>query len=136
MEFVRTFQSIDDMTAYADARLMAGCRVSNMDRSGFIGRPIRTWRDAVKAAGDLWPEGVEIVEGMIRDIESAHIAPPVSRKRRLKWDADDGDEVDHDRLRNGQEFWRKTVRQETTAPQTLTVVVQMAASGVHDSADI
>ena len=54
----------------------------------------------------VWAEGIQIVERMTRELDAADLPKPLSRRRKPRFDETDGDELDYDRLRTGQPFWR------------------------------
>lgn len=91
---------------------------------------------ALRMASEVWPEGLEIAEGMTRALESAAMPSPRDRRRRVSWSDAYGDEVDIDRLRSGMDFWRASERQETHGPQTLTIVVDVTTASLYSSTDV
>lgn len=98
-------------------------------RESFIGRRFESMRHAGQQADVLWAEGMEVLENMRRDLASVAMPAPKSRRRTLRWDDANGDEVDFDRLRSGQNFWRATQRQFVAGTATRTIVVQLGALG-------
>lgn len=97
--------------------------------SSFIGRhDIRTWAQAKAAAQGLWPKGNEIVEGMLDELKHVELPKPKSRKRRRRYSDENGDEVDYDRLRLGQPFWRTSRREHAGGEQFVTLVVDLCAA--------
>lgn len=93
--------------------------------AGWLGRDFDSVDEAVHAATQNWPEGVAVVERMVAKLAGS-IPSPVNRKRRRAWDASEGDDVCLDRLRSGQDYWRRSVRQSVSAPQVVTVVTDMS----------
>jgi len=103
---------------------------------GWIGREFASWKEMQEAANGLWPDGMEILNRMRRDIADTQLPMPVSRRRKLRWSEDNGDEVDNDRLRSGQQFWRESHRATRRGPATRTIVVDVGANCGTDPADI
>ena len=116
----QVYESIEEMVEACDAAYKAGRSHGGFDRSRFIGRAFTGWDDVVAKVGEYWPEGLDLVQEMLFELRNVTgQARPKSRVRRGRWSADDGDEIDVDRLRAGQDCWRQTVREEHDAPQTL-----------------
>lgn len=106
------------------------------DRS-FIGRKFASVDHLRQAAQGHWPEGVALVESMAEELRQAlHIAPPQSRRRRTRFSDTDGAELDVDRLRSGQDFWRTTRREVSTGPANLTLSVDVAAAASRSAESI
>lgn len=85
---------------------------------------------------DGWQDGLMRVRQMADGIE-AELPRPTVAKRRPRW-KDSGDEVDRDRLMNGQidTMWRKTMRERVTAPQPVTVYATVGGSAHVSAADL
>jgi len=139
---VRIFDSVEEAIATVkqipksrvEARqvggYMTGVELSAF-KAKFTGRAFSDWSEVYQAAREPWPEGQQIVERMLAAVADAKLPKPVSRRRRPRFNENDGDEVDYDRLRTGRAFWRETRRQNTRGPQTVTVIIDVnAAAGV------
>jgi hypothetical protein len=63
--------------------------------------------------------------GQFQKVISDKITPPVSQRRRVRFNEFDGSELDYDRLRAGQEFWRSTRRKAKRAPKTVALFIQV-----------
>src|SRR5439155_9465989 len=55
---------------------------------------------------------------------------------RLAWQADDGDEVDYDRLRSGQEFWRASRREFCSGSPIVSVFFNIATPASREPEEI
>jgi hypothetical protein len=137
----QVFGSVAEMIEACDAAFKAGRRRRTDDKlrgEGYwIGREFSGWADVVRKAGEVWPEGVALVEGMLDGLrDAAGGVRPKSRVRKSRWSPDDGDEIDNDRLRAGQDYWRQTVREERDAPQTLVIVFSFTTSSSRDSEEV
>lgn len=103
---------------------------SYLGESKFIGRRFRSLKETEVAALGRWEEGIALVESMAEELRQAlKVAPPKSRRRRTQFSDVDGVELDLDRLRSGQDFWRTTRREVTSSPANLTLSVDVAANG-------
>jgi hypothetical protein len=106
----------------------------NHDWTGFkLGK---SWDDFQRAVDSPWEEGLRIIEGMIDEMRSERLPEPKTRKRRQRWNEDDGDEFDKERMQTGKPFWLSSVRQETHGPTTLTIVIDTYAYSYRDSEEI
>lgn len=105
-------------------------------RAGFVGRAFANMAEARVAADAIWPAGLKVMERFTNDLAGADLPKPVSRKRKMKWDESTGDEIDNDRLRGGQDFWRRATRQQLHGPSVITLVAVQSASASVDAKDI
>jgi hypothetical protein len=127
------------MVEYADRGIRTGLAYSTTaapaSRSDFIGRRFADW-SAVKAAmSEPWPEGLDEVQWMLHELRNVSLPPVQCQKRRPRF-RDEGDEVDHDRLRSGQEYWRSVRRESTTGAKTFCIVAAMTTPAGADSMDV
>jgi hypothetical protein len=125
------YESVQEMTAAADAASKAGRRRQTDEdyrsRGHFWGRKFSGWDDVVQKVAEYWPEGLDLVQGMLHDLRDGVCqSKPKSRVRRARWSADDGDDVDVDRLRSGQDCWRLMAREQRDAPQNVAIVFSLA----------
>lgn len=67
--------------------------------------------------------------GEFQKVVADEIAPPVSQRRRVNFNEFDGSELDYDRLRAGQEFWRSSKRKAKRAPKTVALFIQVGQLG-------
>jgi hypothetical protein len=119
------YPSLDGMISATRQAVKEGRRY-DMDPDGrdpntWYGRPIESLDDAIDKAGEVWPAGLELLASMVKELTPLELPKPKCRKRRARWDVDSGDEVDMDRLRGGQEYWRTMRREEARGPSVLTV---------------
>ena len=135
----RVFDSVDDLVETI-SKVPDGRREhvhsQVIKRDDFVGRWFSDWNDAYAAARSGWPEGVEAVERMVAELDAGDLPRPANRRRKMRFSEDDGDELDYDRLRCGQPFWRSTRRQNTRGPQTVTIVIDVNANCKVDHEDI
>jgi hypothetical protein len=135
------YESMQEMVEAADRAFQAGRRrrddAALRSSSRFIGRSFEGWADVVAKVGQYWPEGLDLVQEMLFELRNVTgQARPRSRVRRSRWSADDGDEIDVDRLRAGQDCWRQMVREEHDAPQTLCLVFSLYTSARRKSEEV
>lgn len=127
--FSRLYSSVSEMVAACDQADKRGRNVAATGRASFTGRSdLATWKDVVEKAVQPWEQGLDVVQEMLhelRDLEQA--CPPKSVRRKARWSPDDGDEIDIDRVRSGQDPWRQTRREQQRGPQTITVVAHVGA---------
>lgn len=126
----RFYDSVDEFVQFAES--VPDSRYSGekncCDNRSFVGRRFSGWQDAVDATRTAWPEGLEVLERMLHDLDDTALGEPRSRRRRTRFRDDDGDELDYDRMRSGQSFWRTSRREWARGPVTITVIVDVCAS--------
>jgi hypothetical protein len=133
----QVYESIQEMVEACDAAYKTGRTHGGFDRQRFVGRAFAGWDDVVVKVGEYWPEGLDLVQEMLFELRNVTgQARPKSRVRRGRWSADDGDEIDVDRLRAGQDCWRQTVREEHDAPQTLCLVFSFTTPARRKSEEV
>lgn len=93
-------------------------------------------RRVAAAATSTWADGVETLERIAQRLRDAAMPAPRRRTRRPRFDECNGDEVDTDRLRSGQAFWRTTSRETTSGPATITIVSDMATPGSRSGEEL
>lgn len=121
---VRIYDTVDAMIAAGDA----ACEKRGIHGTWFIGREIADWNDAMTKARELWAEGLDTIRELANEAQASVNVKPISRKRRATWSEDGGEELDLDRLRSGQAAWLECRRQSVTAPQQVTLVVDVSTA--------
>lgn len=109
---------------------------SHWGNEDFVGRYFTQWSDVVKATRLLWAHGVQTVDKMAEELVRSDIPTPKDRRRRLRFNEYDGDEVDLDRLRAGQPFWRCSARETVDGPVTINVFVDTTTPCDEDHSNI
>ncbi len=106
--------------------------------SSFVGRSFRAgdFKPVIAAVHKPWTDGIEIVEQMLKDIADEKLPKPYSRRRRLRWNDEDGLELDIDRLRSGQPYWRRAQREASPGPTTVTILTDISTPSSRPSASI
>jgi hypothetical protein len=125
----RVYDSAEDLLAacqrVAEHRVEA---TVELDWEAFVGRRFTTWAEVYAAVRQAWPEGLQVLERMLDDLSRASVPRPVSRRRKTRFAEDNGDELDYDRLRTGQPFWRTSRRETAQGSSVLTIVVDVGAN--------
>ena len=106
-----------------------------LDRS-FVGRRFKAVAEAGDALNATWSDGLAILDRMRDELAGAALPQPRSRRRCLRWDEATGDELDYDRLRSGQAWWRTSRRDVVNGPASRTIVVDVGANCHVDAEDI
>jgi hypothetical protein len=135
----RAFETAQEMIDYNTARIAEGGRQYQpwkTHRNDWVGREFSSWDQVCKEANETWGKGLRLVNDMLSQFSTVELPKPVSRKRKPAWSPDDGDEIENDRLRSGQDCWRTTRRQVTSGPSTVAIVANVCTSSFHESSDI
>lgn len=133
------FDHLEDMLAgvkLASEENAARATYNALHQESFVGREFTSWEQVYRDAQAAWPEGLATVDQFTSELGSAKLPKPVSRRRRPRFAEDNGDELEYDRLRSGQPFWRTSRRERTAGPQTVTILVNVATSACVDHNDI
>ncbi len=133
---VDVFPSITSIVEAGDKRFQEGYNLGRY-REWALGRTdIKNWNDAKRAVVSDWPEGMQVLNDMLDELGHIQLHAPKSRRRKVHFRQDDGDEIDCDRLRGGQEFWRTSTRENTTASVPITIVAKMGGTRVVNPKDL
>jgi len=114
----------------------AAARQKTLRDSSFTGRDVNSMEHAAKLSNEAWDEGIKTAQRFIDKLSDAAILAPVNIRRRSSWSEDGGDEVDLDRLRSGQAYWRTTSRQHRPGPVSKTIITDLTAGGNVDPVDV
>lgn len=124
------FESVKDMMDYTLPSAF------EQRDSHFVGARIESWNKLQERINQPWAEGMYIFEQFVRSLESIDIPELRSHKRRTSFDEAEGDEIDYDRLRSGQAYWRQASREVSTGPQEVTIITDASANCFIESEDI
>lgn len=106
------------------------------DRS-FFGREFDEWDDVCTASTEVWQHGMDTISRMLSELEHIDLPQVTSRKRKLKWKDDYGDELCRDRELSGQAAWRRKERQHVkTKRGSITIVSELTAHGGVSPTDV
>src|SRR5262249_30995042 len=138
-----TYEHVHDgleaMVAAADAGVASGLRWAGLEtlsyRPTFIGRAFAGWADVKTQLGEAWPEGPDEVQWMLFELRKVALRRVTCQRRRPRF-TEEGDEVDHDRLRAGQACWRAVRRESAAGPQAFCLVTDMGTPANKASLDI
>jgi len=134
------YESIAAMIGAADAAFQAGhCHKNDprhVCRASFVGRRFASWDECKSLANQDWPAGEMILDNITRKLACLDLPKPVTRRRKARFDENDGDEVDHDRLRNGDAYWRRVQRANATGIQTISLFAAVSGSAALSSEDL
>lgn len=128
------FTGIGDMVRVAMEGANSGLyEFDFFDDADWIGRKFASFDDIRAAVDGTWAYGVDTVEEMSRELEREELPRPTVIKRRRVWDDYAGDEIDVDRYRSADPFFRTNSRVSTPGPRLITFLVQLGANAFMDS---
>jgi hypothetical protein len=104
--------------------------------ASFVGRSFDSAEHWFSEMGNIWQEGIKTVQELLAEIKSEKLPPPKSRKRKRRIDETNGDDIDLDRLRQGEAFWHQIRRDVTTGPTSFTIIADASTNYSHKSRDI
>lgn len=106
------------------------------DSTSWYGRRVRGWSDVEKMAMGKWDDGLTIIRELQESLKSVKLPVPTNIRRRTQWSEEGGDELDLDRLKSRQPYWRTTSRQRSTGPRVITLAVQVNASAMFEAKQV
>lgn len=102
-----------------------------------MGRKFKDIKEAAAAATQPWDDGIKMVSEMLVELrKEVKLPKPVSLKRQKVWSDEDGDEIDFDRLRAGDAFYRTTKKQNAVKSRQLTLFVDIGGAASVSAKDI
>jgi hypothetical protein len=101
-----------------------------------VGERFGSWDEVLLKTNEANPEMLKVVEQMVEELEDTDIPEPVDHRRRMVFTEDNGDEIDIDRQRSGQPYWRTMKRMATVGTQVKTIVIQMGAQRGYSAKDL
>ncbi len=117
---VYRFEGIGEaMDAVADKTV---CELRQTEKVKWVGADIPDKEALLKKINQPWAKGLEVIEKMMRQLSGMQCPEVKSHVRRTRFSEDDGDELDLDRLRSGQPYWRKSQREMTSGSTEVTVM--------------
>ena len=125
------FDSMTELVDYNDPNLFEVH--SDPD---WVGMDLPNWGAVDAASKKDWKEGLDILADYVEKLTDSALPEVKSHRRKVRYNEFDGDEIDYDRLRAGQEYWRKSERETTTGPSTMTILVDTSAHWGKRSKDI
>lgn len=103
-------------------------RTWDCERDYWIGRRFSSLKDVVDKTSQPWEEGLKAVWDMIQQVRDSKLPTLTSRKRRTNFKEHEGDDVDLDKMRSGQAYWRAAERKKVNGPGTMTLIIDTYAS--------
>lgn len=102
----------------------------------FVGERLSSWDAVAKRSDRCWAEGMYTMQQFVEKLKDAKLPELKSRKRQVRFNNDDGDEVDLDRLRSGQEYFRKSERDTFQGPSEVSVYIDTTTACGRRTEDI
>lgn len=103
---------------------------------GFVGEDLPTWDKVLDRTVRVWAEGMYTVQQYVDKLRAEKLPELKDSKRKTTFNSEEGDEMDPERLRNGEAFWKKTEREDKRGPIPVTIVVDTTTPYHTNSNDI
>ncbi len=131
------FHSVADIAEYSDPALFEAGRQEFTFGSGEGAETrLETWAQFKERTEKEWANGIRVFSMFVEQLTSANLPETKDKKRRTRFGTE-GDDIDFDRMRNGEtNFWRKSERDDSTGPTTMTVVIDTTTPYTMQSEDI
>jgi len=129
------FAGASDMVRVAAAGVnRRECRLNlDVTDAGWIGRKFNDFGDVVKSVEGTWQAGCDRVEELARELEREELPRPTVVRRRRVWDEFAGDEIDVDRWKAGEPFFRETTKVRASGPRVISLLAQLGANSHMES---
>ena len=111
-----------------------GSQINGLKR--YFGEVIRCRQDVMELLSSRNVEGMKQVQRFLERLEEETLPDIKDLSRQVKFRSDDGDEFDFDRFRAGQDFWRKSEREERVAVANVTVFVDLTVPYFINASDL
>ena len=98
----------------------------------FVGRTVASKSAGEKMTYEPWETGREVLQRCLNALEAIELPHVGSHVRHIEFNEMDGDELDYDRLRSGQSYWRTSKREESCGPTHVTIFTHCSTSGDVD----
>lgn len=126
------FDSMTDLTNFTD-----GNKFAQAGRASFVGEQgLDSWEQVEKRSNRVWAEGLYTLQEFVTKLKDAKLPELKDKKRKVKFNGDDGDEVEYDRMMNGEDFYRKSERQDHDSVTDISVYIDTTTPASKDSKDI
>lgn len=130
------FQSVAEINDYTDPRQFKGFGQDFTFGGANKGQKFENYEQVKERCEKEWAEGIYIFQQFVEKLLSAQLPDTKDKKRRTRFSFTEGDDIDLDRMRNGEAFWRSNTREESTGPTTMTVVIDTTTPYYVNSDDI
>lgn len=100
------------------------------------GSDMEKWEDVQERLNKEWAEGIYTFNQYVERLKEANLPELKDKKRKTRFDETAGDDVDLERLRQGEAFWRTTRREDSMGQTTMTVVIDTTTPFYMNSDDI
>jgi hypothetical protein len=125
---------VDSVLAIPERRrAKANRRLAEAD---FVGRQFADLHEASAAIHQDWPEGSEMIDSLRRELQGIELPQAKLVRRQRCWSADNGDAVDNDRLRAGQDYWASMTKVACASPRLVNIHVGATAAASRNTRDI
>lgn len=126
------FDSVKELNDYADPKYLR-----TRGRAQFVGRDIgETWEELQAVQQAAWDEGIEVLTMSVERLRKEKIPELKDHRRQTQFSTDDGDEMDMERMMQGEAYWRKSVREDHEGPTIVTIITDTTTPASRDAEDI
>lgn len=127
---IHCFDSVEEVVEACSGR-----QYQSLDQEA-TGMRLPTWESVLAAIDRPWQQGLQAVDKFVAQLEQREMPELRYVKRRINYEEGDGDEIDLDRLRAGQPYWRISRRESVIGPTEVTIVTDVSAEKFVSPTDI
>lgn len=124
------FESAKEIADYTDKdTFKAG-------RSSFVGANIDSWEELQEMQTKAWDHGIDVLTAAVERLRKESIPDLKDHRRKTTFSMDEGDEVDPEKMMQGEAYWRQATREDHEGPTEVTVITDTTTECGKDSDDI
>jgi len=123
---------VSQLTDLPEARLQGFLQFAASREGGgerlnrYFGTKLTCRQDILDLLLSRSEKGMKQVQDFLGRIEEEDLPEIKDHTRRIRFSSEDGDELDYDRFRGGQDFWRTSQREERVSISDVTVFVDLS----------
>lgn len=129
------FENAKDVQTYSDPQDFPKGNMN--DTEGAFSQGVTTYEQLQKKMNEAWVEGMEIMFAFVEKLQATEIPEIKSCKRVTRYTQEETDDVDFDKMMAGDAaFYRKTSREQTGGPPTVTIFIDTTTPYTMDASDV
>lgn len=105
--------------------------------SSWVGEDLDKWADVQERMKQCWADGISILDMSVDRLKNLDIPELKDRRRKMHMSEDDGDDVDLEKLQQGEKAFVKHEREvQSVKALDVTIITDTSTPYIHDTEDI
>ena len=130
------YESVSEMVSKMNPAKYVGAQYGYSDPQWSGTAALNTWEKILEACQKPDEKCLEVLKNLMKRLGELPMPELKSHLRKRRYSMDDGNEVDLDRMRSGQEYWQTSARESSTGPTTVTIVTDITAMAARTPEEI